>query len=298
MKIKKLFTLLLFFSSLQAFGQFTLVKKTDKKLEPIILANGDWMLVSENSVGYKLKSLTLYKSDLSIYKTVSIPQVFPHDTINCDVNNCDDNSIFLSSVDILGDNSGKDFTFTDNFFNSDSKIEIILTYRSRKIGVHNKETILIINEDSQEVMRFYSPRSIIKISYWKYLNVEISLGINSFETKMYSIPGNLPCLSSCNQKPASISPIDPSNAVNKLSIEGFPNPTSEKITLAYTLPKGSSYGTIRLYSQTGTLVKEFKVSDQFDHLELPVADYAAGTYFYELQVDGNSSGGKKMLVVH
>ena len=298
MKMKILFTLLLLCGSMQVFGQFTLVKETDKKLTPFMLSNGDWMLVSENSVSDKLKSLNFYKSDLSVYRTVNMPQVFPHDTIKCNLNDCDLNSIFLSSVDILGDNSGKDFTFTDNFFNTDSKIEIILTYRSRKIGEFNKETVLIINEDSQEVMRFISPNGMVNISYWKYLNVETGVGYNSFATKMYRIPGNLPCTSSCSQKPASISPIDPSNAVNKLSIEGFPNPTTEKITLAYTLPKGSSYGTIRLYSQSGTLVKEFKVSDQFDHLELPVSDYAAGTYFYELQVDGNSSGGKKMLIVH
>ncbi len=296
--MKKLFTLLLFCGSMQVFGQFTLVKETDKKLEPIMLMNGDWMLVSENSVGNKLKSLIFYKSDLSVYKTVNIPQLFPHDTIKCNVNDCDDNSIFLSRVDILGDNSGKDFTFTDNFFNTDSKIEIILTYRSRKIGEHNKETILIINEDSQEVMRFYSPSSTVNLSYWKFLNVETSIGLNSINTKIYSIPGNLPCPSSCSQKSAAIAPISPVNEFKEIQVNGFPNPSSDKVTLAYTLPEGVSFGTLKLYTQTGELVKEFKVSSQVDHLELPVSDYTPGTYYYELQAGGNTSGGKKMVVIH
>jgi hypothetical protein len=46
------------------------------------------------------------------------------------------------------------------------------------------------------------------------------------------------------------------------------------------------------------LVKEFKVSSQVDHLELPVSDYTPGTYYYELQAGGNTSGGKKIVVIH
>ena len=79
---------------------------------------------------------------------------------------------------------------------------------------------------------------------------------------------------------------------------GFPNPSSEKVTLAYSLPEGTQFGTLRLYTQTGELVKEFKVSNQVDHLELPVSEYNSGTYFYELQAGGSSSGGKKMVVIH
>jgi len=298
--MKKLITLILVLSAWNSFAQLTFVKETNIGAKPFLLTNGEWMLYNNGQSIYELsniktKNINLFKSDLSLYKVISIPQIFPHDTVDFDYN-----EIKLSSLEVVGYNSDNNFIFTDNFFNTDSKIEFVIVYRSVKTGKYRKETKIVFNEDAQEIIKFSSSlNGFIDMSFWKYLNIVFGIyNSNPEKTKIYSVPGNLPCPSSCNQKPASISPIDPSNAVNKLSIEGFPNPTSEKITLAYTLPKGSPYGTIRLYSQTGTLVKEFKVSDQFDHLELPVADYAAGTYFYELQVDGNSSGGKKMLVVH
>jgi len=288
--MKKLFTLLLLCSSMQAFAQLTPIKEVTSNLQAIKLTNGEWMLYSTTEVNDLLKSVTLYKSDLSIYKTIEISQTFPFQSTDMF------KSISIDEVSVM---NGTDYelNFTDKFFNTDDKIEFIVKYNSE---TDSKCVSIIMNEDGNEIQRFsnLNGRSV-GFYFWKYLNVEfINEKNNEKITKIFSIPGNLPCPFACGQKVASISPIDPSNAVNKLSIEGFPNPTSEKITLAYTLPKGSPYGTIRLYSQTGTLVKEFKVSDQFDHLELPVADYAAGTYFYELQVDGNSSGGKKMLVVH
>jgi hypothetical protein len=33
-------------------------------------------------------------------------------------------------------------------------------------------------------------------------------------------------------------------------------------------------------------------------LELPVSEYTPGTYYYELQAGENTSGGKKMVVIH
>lgn len=301
--MKKLITLILVLSAWNSFAQLTFVRETSQDLRPFLLSNGKWMFSSNSNNSKlndsKLKSITFYNQDFSVYKIVDIAQSFPFDTVGFQ-----NNSIRLENIEVLGENNGADFEFTDGFFNNDSKIEFIIKYSSYKYENsqnYSKETVYILNEDGLEIQKFENLKGQIQFNFWKNLNVIFDNSIEKYKvynTKIYSVPGNLPCPSSCNQKPASISPIDPSNAVNKLSIEGFPNPTSEKITLAYTLPKGSFYGTIRLYSQTGTLVKEFKVSDQFDHLELPVADYAAGTYFYELQVDGNSSGGKKMLVVH
>ena len=296
--MKKLIALILVLIAWNTFAQLTLVRETDKDLTPFQLSNGDWKLYSIDKLSNNssiINSISIYNSDLSIYKNVKIPSIFPYDTAGYKVNNHGLGRVTKIEMDVEFE-----IKLSDKFFNSDDKIEFVVVFNSyynKDQSILPKNVSIIMNEDGQEIQRFSNLNGeTIKFTFWKYLNVRFSGAINS--TKIYSIPGNLPCASSCNQKPASISPIDPSNAVNKLSIEGFPNPTSEKITLAYTLPKGSSYGTIRLYSQTGTLVKEFKVSDQFDHLELPVADYAAGTYFYELQVDGNSSGGKKMLVVH
>jgi hypothetical protein len=272
-----------------------MVKETDKDLEPFMLTNGDWMLYTEEIVNNKTKSIILFKNDLSVYKTIKIPQIFPHDTVGTDLN-----EISLSKLEISGENNGKDFKFTDNFFNTDTKIEFVIQYWSRKSGQYSKETKVVFDEDGQEIIRFSSPEDgDVDLNYWKFLNVRIyNKTLNTTKIKIYSIPGNLPCPSSCSQKAASIAPITQPNEFKEIQVIGFPNPSSDKVTLAYALPEGVAFGTLRLYTQTGELVKEFKVSSQVDHLELPVSEYTPGTYYYELQAGENTSGGKKMVVIH
>ena len=153
----------------------------------------------------------------------------------------------------------------------------------------------IINEDGKELQRITNLNTKnegFEFIFSKYLYV-----VNE-KTQIYSVPGNLPCPSSCSQKAAGIAPISQPNEFKKIQVNGFPNPSSDNVTLEYSLPEGTPFGTLRLYSQTGVLVKEFKVSSQVDHLELPVSDYTPGTYYYELQAGGSSSGGKKMVVIH
>jgi len=294
--MKKLFTLLLLCSSLQAFGQFTLVKDIDTDLESFMLSNGDWMLVSDINVKNKLKSITFYKSDFSVYKTIDISQKFPFDTSGYEFN-----EIGLGEIKVMN-GIDNEYLFTDKFFNNDDKIEFILQYSSYSSQSNSDQGVsIVMNEDGQEIQRFINLQSQeISFQYWRYLNIlfKNQKNYDQSKTKVFSIPGNLPCPFTCSQKSAAIAPISPANEFKEIQVNGFPNPSSDKVTLAYTLPEGVSFGTLKLYTQTGELVKEFKVSSQIDHLELPVSDYTPGTYYYELQAGGNTSGGKKMVVIH
>ena len=299
--MKKLVALLLLCSSLQAFGQLTLVRETKNKFVPFRLSTSEWMLFSETKVSSKMQSVTIYNKDYSIYKVIQIPQTFPYDTVGFK------NSINIVTVGLIRDDDDPDGTLvvSDKFFNNDSKLEILIGYNSyltKDNKTIRKSSILIINEDGLEIAKISNPDGDLRLTFWGYLDVDyIDYNNPSNEiinTKIYSVPGNLPCSSSCSQKSASIAPITQTNEFKEIQVTGFPNPSSEKVTLAYTLPEGTPFGTLRLYTQTGELVKEFKVSNQVDHLELPVSEYNSGTYFYELQAGGSSSGGKKMVVIH
>jgi hypothetical protein len=237
---------------------------------------------------------------LSVYKIVDIQQVFPYDTTGFP-----DNHLSLNNVEVLSDGQdGTEYTFTDGFFNTDSKIEFTIQYRSHKYENstnYERETRYILNEDGTEIQKFENKNGQVGFKFWKYLNITFYNSAENykiFNTKIYSVPGNLPCPSSCSQKAASIAPITQPNEYKGIQVTGFPNPSTDKVTLAYSLPEGTTFGTLRLYTQTGELVKEFKVSSQVDHLELPVSEYASGTYYYELQAGESSSGGKKMVVIH
>lgn len=291
--MKKLFTLVLLFCSLQSFGQLTFIKEIEiDEIRPILLSNGNTKSynINRNFNQSKTLSVDFYNDDLSFYKKTEIQQAFPFDTTGLE-------ELWIS-IKSIKDNSDKSYTFTDNFFNLDNKIEFIVNYFGvKKInGSYNYYYVsLIINEDGKELQRITNLNTKnegFEFIFSKYLYV-----VNE-KTQIYSVPGNLPCPSSCSQKAAGIAPISQPNEFKKIQVTDFPNPSSEKVTLAYTLPEGVSFGTLRLYTQTGELVKEFKVSSQVDHLELPVSEYNSGTYFYELQAGGSSSGGKKMVVIH
>ena len=75
--MKKLFTLALLFCSLLSFGQLTPFKEINSNLKAFQLSNGEWMLYSSTEENYQLKTITLYKSDFSVYKTINISQNFP-----------------------------------------------------------------------------------------------------------------------------------------------------------------------------------------------------------------------------
>ena len=295
--MKKLITLILVLSAWNSFGQLTLVKELDNGFEPFLLSNGKWMLYDDVEKGNydarKLQSITFYNPDYSVYKVLNIPQKFPFDTTGYK------NSIELYDIE-QSNGVDNDYYFTDNFFNLDSKIEVIIKYSSQMPNSNNqKESLLIINEDGDLIQKFDNLNGGIWINYWKYFVVAFESNVEGLESqKIYSVPGNLPCPFTCGQKAASIAPITQPNEFKEIQVNGFPNPSSDKVTLAYALPEGVAFGTLRLYTQTGELVKEFKVSNQVDHLELPVSEYTPGTYYYELQAGGNTSGGKKIVIIN
>ncbi len=294
--MKKLVALLLLCSSMQVFGQLTFVtEKESQGFKSFFLSDGSYKLYSTNydnsSLQSKIQSINIFNNDLTLSKTINISQTFPYDTLG-------HFEKYISYKSIKDFWSASHY-FTDKLFNLDDKLELMISYSSKKItnGVTKYFSVtVIINEDGKEIQKFSnldSDSEGIKINLYNKLFVEINN-----KAKIYSVPGNLPCPSSCSQKSAAIAPISPANEFKEIQVNGFPNPSSDKVTLAYALPEGVSFGTLRLYTQTGELVKEFKVSSQVDHLELPVSDYTPGTYYYELQAGGNTSGGKKMVVIH
>jgi hypothetical protein len=298
--MKKLITLILVLSAWNSFGQLTLVRdnKIDQKLTPFQLSNGKWMFYSTISTKKdKTSKVILFNSDFSIYKSIDIKQLFPYDTIVYTSN-------IISMTSVSNHNGTVQIRFNDNFFNTDSKVEFIISYYSFKnenSKMYYQQSSVILNEDGIEIQKFNNPIGQISFSFSDNFNVvydNSSENYTPYSIKVYSIPGNLPCPSSCSQKAAGIAPITPPNEYKGIQVNSFPNPSSDKVTLAYTLPEGVSFGTLRLYSQTGELVKEFKVSNQVDHLELPVSEYTSGTYYYELQAGENTSGGKKIVIIN
>ncbi|HEX7415356.1 MAG TPA: T9SS type A sorting domain-containing protein [Bacteroidia bacterium] len=94
----------------------------------------------------------------------------------------------------------------------------------------------------------------------------------------------------------------PTTSVQNVSLENntlnvYPNPASNVTTIDYNLPDGANQGDIVFYNLQGLEVKRYKVDKAFSSLLISTNDIAAGTYFYQLQIGGNASAAKKMVVV-
>ncbi|HXB41101.1 MAG TPA: T9SS type A sorting domain-containing protein [Bacteroidia bacterium] len=76
-----------------------------------------------------------------------------------------------------------------------------------------------------------------------------------------------------------------------------PNPANDATTIEYKISDGVNQGEIIFYDLQGTEIKRFKVDKTFSSLLISTTDIPAGTYYYQLQTSGNTSAGKKMVVI-
>jgi hypothetical protein len=116
--------------------------------------------------------------------------------------------------------------------------------------------------------------------------------ISSFLT--YRLPGALPCIPGCSGNSLSYSPVLKKPGYG-LSLS--PNPAVSYTNIYYTLPAGVSTGEIVLYDLTGRKINTNTVSSRIDHIRLTTSDLKAGTYLYQLVVEGQENVSAKKLVV-
>ncbi len=171
--MKKLFTLFLLCSSLQAFGQLTLVKELNKRLETFVLSDNKWIHYEKTYQNNRLKEITLYDDGYNVKKVVKINQKFPYDTVGFT-----NSSIRLEEINRI-DGSVNEFEATDKFFNLDEKLEFIISYSSNKYINGNRVSIstdIVIDEDGKEIFRFVNNNGDWTTFYFsKYGSISLSV---------------------------------------------------------------------------------------------------------------------------
>ena len=106
------------------------------------------------------------------------------------------------------------------------------------------------------------------------------------DLEIYSLCGSLPTGYSIMNEPSD----------NTLSAP-YPNPAMSFTSIDYTLPENVSFGELVFYDIKGAEVKRFKVDHNFTNLQLNTNDLKAGTYYYNLQIQGKLTEGKKLVVI-
>jgi hypothetical protein len=209
------------------------------------------------------------------------------------------NHAFIKSISYAGfpqteNNIPTILCLSENLFNTDSKIEFMYIYSQGNPAIvhtriYNEDGSLIFQKDSM------APLVSVNVPQQQFPIYNTSVGTKMIlshqftgEAKVYSLPGTL----SGDIAKANNSLIAQSNVSNP-----FPNPATNTTRIDYSLPDNINQGEIIFYDVQGKEIKRFKVDRTFDSLLLSTSDIPAGTYYYQLQTDRQSSQGKKMIVI-
>lgn len=198
---------------------------------------------------YNGKSISIYKSDYTLYKTVTI--TLPNG---------------YESVSMSG-------LFSEDIFNSDFKIEFTCVF-FHSTGMYQGDAMLgIVNEDGT-VLKTVSAHSvscngnclipsIIENTNGNLLIVQVPASQNLVE--VYSLP-------------TSKSTILKSASLDQKS--AYPNPATTVVNLPFILPVGETT-TLSVYNQGGTLMQQMEINGSMSSVSLDISSYATGLYVYK-----------------
>ena len=103
-------------------------------------------------------------------------------------------------------------------------------------------------------------------------------------TNIYSLPGS-PVVS------ALMNPKNP-----EITLNAFPNPATNALKVAYSLPENVTQATLHLIDISGKQVEQFMVDNHTDHLMLDVSRYQSGVYHYFIEYGHSRTESKKLIV--
>jgi hypothetical protein len=204
----------------------------------------------------------------------------------------------LPMIGINGFFMGYILYLSENLFSTDSKIAFMYGFEDQNAtpttyytGIYNEDGALLFSDTAGvPIVDVNIPQQQFPI-YNTPNGTKMILSYTNGHAKVFSLPGSL--TSCCNtENIISLAEQRRSSVSN-----AYPNPTNISTRIDYELPNGINEGEIVFYNLMGTEIKRFKVDRTFSTLLVSTKELAAGTYYYQLQTTGDSSGGKKMVVI-
>ena len=220
------------------------------------------------------KCIGIYNMSHALVKTISLANV-PADSV-----------IYNQVGDIL--------YLSQNLFSTDSKIDFMYCFEYSESGntihitdIYNEDAVLIFSDTSYPAIRANFEQQQLPI-YNTPEGAKMILSCANGQAKVFSLPGKLP--SCCNEDDISSYAVPKQSGISN----AYPNPNNGSTKIDYILPNGVNEGEVVFYNLMGNEVKRFKVDRTFNTLLISTKDIAAGTYYYQLQTEGESSQGKRI----
>ncbi len=180
---------------------------------------------------------------------------------------------------------------SENLFKIDNKVDLAISYHLTTGGTYRvvviDETGAIINTvDSVRTVTVYNTSATGADTF-----VAVFSNYGTDLTKVYSLPGTLPC-SMCSNG-LGLAKVEPKSLLS----DPVPNPSTTQVKLTFELPEDAKQGQIDIFTSTGKLVKSYTVDRTFGYITLDNSELPSGLYYYNLTANGTITSVKKMVVL-
>lgn len=247
-------------------AQVTLDKRYELSTSVVKLETAGYKYYSMDVPNSKCK---IYNLDHSLFKTISCPTP--------------SNSHYLADIKFI----------SEKVFDNDNGIELAYTYYKyvpTQTSYYYEYDSKIINEEGSTIQTIDGARYIYinqtgenthKLFAYCY---DYSNFPETVWTNIYSLPG----------APVSAAFLD--NNSPDFWINAYPNPASQKVKVAYSLPDNIDLGKLYLFDNNGRNVNQFVVDNHTDYLELNISEYQSGIYHYFIEYENTKTASKKLVI--
>lgn len=264
--MKRIILFTWFFILLTAvFGQITLEKTY----------NYSTTVVKLETLGYKYylmdvpnNECRIYNLDHSIFKTINLN--IPTD-------------YYLGDIKLV----------SEHLFDSDDQIELAYTYYKYNLtatSYYYQYGSRIINEDGSIVLTINDARFV-------YVNQTAAEEYKLFAYCMdYSVFPEIVWTNIYNLPGSPISAINYTETQPDLSLNAFPNPSSNSVRIEYELPLNVNQAQLKIIENNGKTVKEFNIDNHINFLALNIDDLSKGVYFYFIEYNNIRTKSKILII--
>ena len=233
-------------------------------------------IVKLETQGYKYYLMDVHKSQCRIYNLDH--SIFK--TINCVTPT---NDHYLADIKYI----------SENLFDNDAGLELVYTYYKyipTQSSYYYEYDSKIINEDGSVLQTIDGARYIYinktddntyKLFAYCY---NYSVFPETVWTNIYNLLGT-PIVSASLQK----------NKPNIL-LNAFPNPASQTVKVAYSLPENIDTGKLYLIDNNGRPVNQFVIDNHTNFLSLDVSLFSNGIYHYFIEYENTRTPSKKLVI--
>lgn len=229
-------------------------------------------VVKLETLGYKYylmdvpgSQCRIYNLDHSLFKT-----------INCSV----PANFYLADIKYV----------SENLFDNDAGIELAyIYYKYNTTQAYYEYDSKVINEDGTALVTIDGAQYIYvnKTEENTYKLFAYCFNYSVFPEKVWTNIYNLPG--------TPVVAILENDALETW-INAYPNPASQMVKVAYSLPDNVTSGNLLLFDNSGRAVNQFIVDNHTDHLELNISEYKSGVYHYFIEYGNTKTASKKLVI--